>query len=79
MRNGTCPKCDSGTVYAKPDGLKYAIQQGTLFIHTGFMTAPSPAASYICITCGYFENYIADQNKLYEVSTTWQQVPPQTQ
>jgi len=78
MRDGTCPKCGNGTVFSKPEGLKYAIAQGVVFIHTGFMTVPSPAVAYICTTCGYFENYIADQGKLYEVSTTWQQVPPQT-
>jgi len=79
MRNGTCPKCGNVTVFTRPDGLKYAIQQGTVFVHTGFMTAASPAVSYICTTCGYFENYIADQSKLYEVSTTWQPVPAQAQ
>ena len=43
-------------MFSKPEGLKYAIAQGVVFIHTSFMTPPSPAVAYVH---GYFENYIA--------------------
>ena len=74
MKNGTCPKCGSATVYSKTEGLKYAVAKGVVFVHTSFMTMPSSAVSYICTTCGYFENYIADKNKLAEVAENWQKV-----
>ena len=74
MKNGICPKCGSETVHSKPDGLKYAAAKGVVFVHTGMMTMASPAVSYICVTCGYFENYIADPGKLSEVAQSWQKV-----
>ncbi|MBC8489508.1 MAG: hypothetical protein H8D45_26115 [Bacteroidetes bacterium] len=74
MRNGKCPKCGSATVYSKTEGLKYAVARGVVFVHTGIMTIPSPAIAYICTSCGYFENYIADKNKLSEVAAKWQKV-----
>ena len=55
-RDVTCPSCGSSSVFSKPEGLKYAIAQGVVFIHTSFMTPPSPAVAYVH---GYFENYIA--------------------
>ncbi len=30
-----------------------------MFVHTGMMTMASPAVSYVCVTCGFFEDYIA--------------------
>ena len=79
MRNGICPKCGSATVNSKTEGLKYAVAKGVVFVHTGGMTMASPATAYICTTCGYFENYIADQNKLSEVARNWQKVSPREQ
>ena len=74
MRNGKCPKCGSDTVYSKTDGLKYAVAKGVVFVHTSLMTIPSSAISYICTTCGYFENYITDKNKLAQVAENWKKV-----
>lgn len=79
MRNGICPKCGSATVHSKTEGLKYAVAKGVVFVYTSRLTMPSPAIAYVCTTCGYFENYIADQNKLSEVAKNWPQVPPHEQ
>ena len=77
MRNGICPKCGTATVYSKVEGIKYvAGKRGVVLIHTSRITMPSPAIAYVCTTCGYFENYIADQRKLSEVAENWQQVSP---
>lgn len=72
MKNGICPKCGSETVHSKPDGLKYAVAKGVVWVHTGMMTVASPAVSYVCVSCGYFENYIVDPGKLSEVAKNWQ-------
>ncbi|MGC9397154.1 MAG: hypothetical protein ACP5J4_20105, partial [Anaerolineae bacterium] len=64
------------TVFSKAEGLKYAVAKGVVFVHTSRMTMPSPAIAYICTTCGYFENYIADPGKLTAVAKNWQKVSP---
>ena len=74
MRTGKCPKCGSGTVYSKDDGMKFSVMQGVVLIKTGPITAPSSTTSYICSTCGYFENYITDKSKLSEVSKNWKKI-----
>ena len=76
MKNGTCPKCGLATIYSKTEGLKYSAMRGVVFVETGRMVMASPATAYVCTTCGYFENYITDQNKLSEVLKHWQKVPP---
>ncbi len=73
MRNGKCPKCGSATVYAKTNGLGFGDSDGVL-VYVGLLTRQSPAVAFVCITCGYFENYIADPGKLAEVAKTWQKV-----
>jgi len=83
MRNGICPKCGAATVHSKADGLHYGFGKGRgssmLFIRASFMTMASPAIVYICTTCGYFENYIADPGKLAKVAKNWQKVSPREQ
>ena len=72
MKNGTCPRCQSQTVYARRDGI-YAGRGGT-YVKTALANAPSPMNSYICTTCGYNENYVADPAKLAEVARTWKHI-----
>jgi hypothetical protein len=67
MQTGRCPKCASATVYRRSGGV------GELRIHvrTSFLSVPVPVFSYVCTTCGYFEQYIDDATKLAEVAQTW--------
>ena len=71
MRDGQCPKCNSKTVYSKQGGV------GSTHIHvyTGILSVPVEILSFVCTTCGYFENYIADENKLADVAQKWDKVP----
>ena len=32
--------------------------------------------SFLCTTCGYYENYVADPKRLAEVAQKWPAVPP---
>lgn len=76
MKNGICPKCGSATVHAKKEGLKYVSARGVVYVYTSRMTMASSAIAYVCATCGYFENYIADPRKLSDVAQNWEKVPP---
>jgi predicted nucleic-acid-binding Zn-ribbon protein len=73
MKNGQCPKCNSATVHSQTGGVFY--YNPTLHVHTGSMEQGVAFVSYICTTCGYFENYVIDPNKLAKVAATWPQVP----
>lgn len=73
MRNGQCPKCNSATVYARTKGIYFSKE--ILYVETGNWITDSPFVSFICASCGYFENYVADRDKLAEVAKTWEKVP----
>ena len=72
MRNGKCSKCNSATVYWQSKGVG-GIRGIDLTI--GIFARAVNVTSYVCTTCGYFENYIADASKLAEVAQKWTKVP----
>jgi hypothetical protein len=48
-----------------------------VYLHTGtFITKPLGHHDYVCVTCGYFEQYIDDAAKLAEVGRKWARVTP---
>ena len=72
MRNGKCSKCGSTTVYAQSKGVG-GVNGVELTI--GIFARAVNVTSFVCTTCGYFENYIADTKKLAEVAQKWPKVP----
>lgn len=74
MRRGVCVKCQTPTVYRKPNGVSHGGGGGTVYVHTSWATSPSPVESFICTRCGYFENYVVDDRKMSEVANTWEKV-----
>ncbi len=75
MRRGLCVKCQTPTVYRKLNGLSYGGSgNGTVYVHTSWLTSPSPVESLICTRCGYFENYVIDERKMAEITNTWEKV-----
>ena len=73
MKNGKCPKCDSTNIF-KQDRGAWMGENGGLYVQTGFATKASDFESYVCVDCGYFENYIIDKGKLQEVQKKWAKV-----
>lgn len=57
MKNGTCPKCNSQSVYFKT----YALDKVTLD------GKGVEYVDYVCTDCGYFETYIADKDALNKI------------
>ncbi len=57
MRSGTCPKCNSSSVYCK----EYALDAVTL---DGKRVA---SIDYVCTDCGYCETYITDKDALGKI------------
>lgn len=64
MKDGTCPKCSSTDVRV------------TTVINTKMVPYAREFNMYICTTCGYFEQYVADLGKLAAVAQQWSSVSP---
>lgn len=68
MKNGTCPKCNSNTVYIKRKGMSFGDGGVHVYIPSQLASRPVPVDNYLCTTCGYFESYVADKAKLEAVA-----------
>ncbi len=73
MRNGKCPKCGSTTIHSQANGLLFAGRNE--YIHLGMAHYPTDIVSFLCVSCGYFENYLSDPKKLAEAAQQWPKVP----
>jgi hypothetical protein len=78
MRSGTCPKCSQTTVRECASGICTPGTSGDLRLKlkTKFLTtAPSLTehTAYVCVSCGYFEQYITNPETLAAVAEQWQE------
>ena len=75
MKNGKCIKCNSATVYTAQLGVFYGDLKLEGAGFPGIIGSPL-YISYLCTTCGYFENYVDDQQMLQKVSSNkgWKKV-----
>lgn len=73
MREGKCPKCGSEEIYA---GLDVTPKIGPFASNSIPIGLFSVAAldNYVCAQCGYVESYIADHEKLKEISGKWRKI-----
>jgi len=74
MKNGTCIKCGSTTVHSQVNG--FAPGGRREYIGFDGMYSGVDVQSYICKTCGYYENYVADPKRLAEAAQKWPPVAP---
>ena len=68
MKSGHCPKCNSQEIYASADG--GGIGDGfNLLVLTEqeSMTSTRQWQTYLCTACGYYENYLLDQDKIVRI------------
>ena len=70
MKQGKCPKCGSVAVYS---GVEVLPKSGPFGSNSIPVTLVSIAAldNYVCADCGYLESYIADAEKLKEITRKW--------
>ena len=79
MKNGKCPKCNSSNVFKYEKGVRFGEHGGgdSLTIFSGdvsHLTRYVAYESYVCVDCGYFENYISDKAPLEEIRKKWGRV-----
>lgn len=73
MKDGKCPRCGSGRVYAATD----MPLKGGPFASNSIpvsLTSIAPLDNYVCIDCCLVESYVADEEKLAEIERKWSRV-----
>ncbi len=74
MKNGQCDKCGSNTVHTLVNGLAPAGRRE--YIGFGGVYTGVDVETFLCVTCGYYENYVTDTKRLAEVAQRWPAVAP---
>lgn len=72
MRSGVCPKCGSTDVYSN-EHLSAWVRSGYNWANTIPITglAHAELGNFVCVNCGYTENYISNRNKLQKIAEKW--------
>jgi hypothetical protein len=73
VKNGTCPKCESKSIYC---GDKIPLKNGPFGSNSIPVSIISIAAldNYVCTDCGYIESYIAEKDKRKEIIESWRSI-----
>jgi predicted nucleic-acid-binding Zn-ribbon protein len=67
MKMTECPKCKSTNVFMKQNGIGWT---GGLLVGLGFgMIGPGDWVTYLCTSCGYFENYVTQHDWLTKIQS----------
>ena len=74
MKNGLCPKCNSTNVFMKNNGIWLGGHTLPLTIFPGSIGSGANCESYVCVDCGYFENYVVTKELLEEIRQKWNKV-----
>jgi predicted nucleic-acid-binding Zn-ribbon protein len=70
MKNGQCPKCGSHEVFSNTNRKFPALN--TMTIGSGnFGNRYAYLDTYVCVRCGYVENYVAKQADLNYIEEEW--------
>ena len=75
MKDGTCPRCRKLQVRRKHNGLKadrWRITGSSWNQETGDEGAD--VVTYLCVNCGYFENYLIDRDLLSQAARIWTRI-----
>jgi predicted nucleic-acid-binding Zn-ribbon protein len=69
MKDGLCPLCGSTEVYRPKPSSFTVTKRNTIkisVVHTATTT------DYVCIDCGYTENYVEDHSALRKIGEHWE-------
>ena len=64
MKSGQCPRCESRNIYASLDGGGIGAGFGIHVLERGSMAPTRQWQTFLCAACGYFENYLLDEEKI---------------
>jgi predicted nucleic-acid-binding Zn-ribbon protein len=77
MRNGKCSKCGSATIVTRPNGIVPGGKDREYISIDGSFLQAINTVTFLCTSCGYYERYVSDSEKLAQAAQKWQKVPPQ--
>lgn len=69
LRNGKCPHCNKTDIRYRKDAM--------YFYRGGSGLSITPMVTFICIECGFVENYVRHHNHLDEVAEKWERLQQQ--
>ena len=78
MKNGSCPKCQSGEVYwhkGSEDHEQVTVKEAAIPVFGAFAQTTWPD-KYVCASCGYIEFYLPATADLQLVKEHWEKVKP---
>src|SRR5688500_7704740 len=67
MKNGQCPKCNSREVYSSIDGGGIGDGFSVQVLDGDSMKSTRQWQTFLCVTCGYYENYLLDGTKIARI------------
>ena len=70
MKEGKCPKCGSTNVYVADDLPLKSGPFGSNSIPVS-LTALAALDNYVCVDCGFVENYVTDERMLKKIAKRW--------
>jgi len=70
MKKGQCPKCKSENVATSGDkgGVGFDDSLMTILFGKGW-AGTQKWATYLCLDCGFYENYVEDREKLDQIQS----------
>ncbi len=71
MLNGQCPRCNAKDVYKKNNGI-ISGEKHVYVTGLGFTSPRTDQTTFLCTSCGYYENYIADETIREKVTQKWE-------
>jgi hypothetical protein len=74
MKNGLCPRCRTAHVHARPNGLERLEWQLGTSSWQQRHSQPAEVITFLCVLCGYFENYLLDRDQLSLAARKWPRV-----
>lgn len=79
MLDGICPVCGSDAVFQRDNAwyVGNGDKSGIKILHEQFAEMTAVPTIYICVDCGYFENYVEDPKALELVRRYWKRTVPQ--
>jgi hypothetical protein len=75
-----CPRCRAPDVRTGQSKIHWRppSDRGVYVDTSGWLVSPVATTDFVCVRCGYFEQYIAEEGTLRKVAEEWDRVaaPP---
>jgi predicted RNA-binding Zn-ribbon protein involved in translation (DUF1610 family) len=73
MKDGKCPRCGTAEIYSPVDLMLKGGPFGSNSIPIS-LTSMAALDNYVCAGCGFVESYVADEEKLHEITKKWKRL-----